>query len=34
MEHIWDEIREKSFPDRVFTEMEGGIAQLEKDLPA
>ncbi len=33
MEHLWDEIREKSFPNRVFTEMEGVIAQLEKDLP-
>ena len=34
VEHLWDEIREKSFPNRVFSEMKAVIAQLEKDLPA
>lgn len=34
VEHLWDEIREKSFPNRVFSEMKAVIAQLENDLPA
>lgn len=34
VEHLWDEIREKSFPNRIFSEMKAVIAQLEKDLPA
>ena len=33
-EHLWDEIREKSFPNRVFSEMKAVIAQLANDLPA
>ena len=33
-EHLWDEIREKSFPNRVFSEMKAVIAQLTNDLPA
>lgn len=32
-EHIWDEIREKEFPNRVFADMEGVISQLEAGLP-
>ena len=34
VEHIWDEIREKSFPTRVFSEMKAVIAQLTNELPA
>jgi hypothetical protein len=34
VEHLWDEIREKSFPNRVFSEMKAVIAQLANDLPA
>jgi hypothetical protein len=33
VEHLWDEIREKSFPNCVFSEMKAALAQLEKDLP-
>ena len=32
-EHIWDEIREKEFPNRVFADMDGAIRQLETGLP-
>lgn len=32
-EHIWDEIREKEFPNRVFDDMTGVVRQLEKGLP-
>jgi hypothetical protein len=32
-EHIWDEIREKEFPNRVFADMDGVIRQLETGLP-
>ena len=32
-EHIWDEIREKQFPNRVFSDMAGVIRELEKGLP-
>ena len=32
-EHVWDELREKEFPNRVFDSMEGVIAQLEAGLP-
>lgn len=28
-EHIWDEIREKEFPNRVFDEMAGVVRQLK-----
>lgn len=32
-EHIWDELREKEFPNRVFAELSGVISQLEQGLP-
>ncbi len=32
-EHVWDELREKEFPNRVFDSMEGVLAQLEGGLP-
>jgi transposase len=32
-EHVWDELREKEFPNRVFDSMEGVIGQLEAGLP-
>jgi len=32
-EHLWDELREKEFPNRVFLEMRGVIHQLEHGLP-
>lgn len=32
-EHIWDEIREKEFPNRVFDDMAGVVRQLRKGLP-
>lgn len=32
-EHIWDELREKEFPNRVFTELAGVTRQLESGLP-
>ena len=32
-EHVWDELREKEFPNRVFDSMEGVVAQLEAGLP-
>jgi len=32
-EHIWDELREKEFPNRVFDDMAGVIRQLENGLP-
>lgn len=32
-EHVWDELREKEFPNRVFESMEAVIAQLEAGLP-
>jgi hypothetical protein len=31
-EHIWDELREKEFPNRVFNDMSGVLQQLEKGL--
>lgn len=31
-EHIWDELREKEFPNRVFESMDGVIAQLKSGL--
>jgi hypothetical protein len=33
VEHLWDEILEKSFPNLVFSEMKAVLAQLEKELP-
>jgi hypothetical protein len=32
-EHVWDELREKEFPNRVFDSLEGVIAQLDAGLP-
>ncbi len=32
-EHVWDELREKEFPNRVFESMELVIQQLEAGLP-
>jgi hypothetical protein len=32
-EHIWEEVREKEFPNRVFDRMAAVIGQLEQGLP-
>lgn len=32
-EHVWDEVREKEFPNRVFDRMDMVIGQLEHGLP-
>lgn len=32
-EHLWDEIREKEFPNRVFSDMAGVMQTLESGLP-
>ncbi len=32
-EHLWDELREKDFPNRVFSDLDGVIRQLENGLP-
>ncbi len=32
-EHIWEEIREKEFPNRVFSDMAGVVRTLETSLP-
>ena len=32
-EHVWDELREKEFPNRVFDSIEGVLAQLNSGLP-
>ena len=32
-EHIWDELREKEFPNRVFDDMAGVVRQLKAGLP-
>ena len=32
-EHLWDEIREKEFPNRVFCDMAGVVRTLETGLP-
>src|SRR5208337_5630214 len=32
-EHVWDELREKEFPNRVFDSLEGVVRQLELGLP-
>lgn len=32
-EHIWDELREKAFPNRVFADLAGVRAQLDHHLP-
>lgn len=32
-EHVWDELREKEFPNRVFNELSAVVGQLEHGLP-
>lgn len=32
-EHVWDEIREKEFPNRVYADLHSVIGQLEQGLP-
>ena len=32
-EHVWDELREKAFPNRVFSDLAGVISQLQCSLP-
>lgn len=32
-EHLWDEIREKEFPNRVFSDMAGVVKTLKSGLP-
>jgi hypothetical protein len=32
-EHVWDELREKEFPNRVFANMKGVLEQLQAGLP-
>ena len=32
-EHLWDELREKEFPNRVFSDMSGVVRTLEAGLP-
>ena len=32
-EHVWDELREKEFPNRVFNPLDAVIRQLERGLP-
>ena len=32
-EHIWDEVREKEFPNRVFNHLAAVVQQLEQGLP-
>lgn len=32
-EHVWDELREKEFPNRVFDQLDAVIRQLEDGLP-
>ncbi len=32
-EHVWDELREKEFPNRVYDSLEGVVKQLESGLP-
>jgi len=32
-EHVWDELREKEFPNRVFNHLDAVIRQLEDGLP-
>jgi len=32
-EHVWDELREKEFPNRVFDSLDGVLAQLRSGLP-
>jgi len=32
-EHVWDELQEKEFPNRVFDSLAGVVAQLQSGLP-
>jgi hypothetical protein len=32
-EHVWDELREKEFPNRVFSDLSCVISQLEAGMP-
>jgi hypothetical protein len=32
-EHLWDELREKEFPNRVFADMAGVLRELQEGLP-
>ena len=32
-EHVWDELREKEFPNRVFASMDGVLGHLKEGLP-
>jgi hypothetical protein len=32
-EHVWDELREKEFPNRVFADLTSVTGQLERGLP-
>jgi hypothetical protein len=32
-EHVWDEVREKEFPNRVFSDLASVTVQLERGLP-
>lgn len=32
-EHVWDEVREKEFPNRVFDHLDAVVRQLEQGLP-
>lgn len=32
-EHVWDELREKEFPNRVFNHLDAVIRQLQQELP-
>jgi len=32
-EHVWDELREKEFPNRVFSDLAAVIRQLQRGLP-
>jgi len=33
-EHVWDELREKEFPNRVFNHLDAVVQQLEHGLPS
>ncbi|HEY6406041.1 MAG TPA: transposase [Ktedonobacteraceae bacterium] len=32
-EHVWDELREKEFPNRVFSDISSVVEQLQAELP-
>lgn len=33
-EHVWDELREKAFPNRVFADLDSVLAKLQESLPS